>query len=170
MNKRFLVIIVTFLLLIVSIFPASARTSRTAFTGECAFLDEPEQPLDYRDWTSDGNLWHQRNGSQVMYCEFSNPLLPNFAWLNVNWDVRFLETFPYLVGHDYGRLTLEDESGVVFWDGIYNGFFYEDGNSTRIVILHGVGVNEGLKIQATASTDFTFSAVQFPGVIIDPGQ
>lgn len=170
MNKRFLVIFFTFLLLIVSVFPVSAETTRTAFSGECTFLEEPEQPSDYREWSTDGNLWHQRNGSQVMVCNFDDPRLPNYVWIDVNWDVRFLDAFPYIIGHDYGKVTIKDVYDEVLWEGIYNGFFYEDGNSERIIILHGVGMNEGLKIHALAITDYTFSVVQFPGVIIDPGK
>jgi hypothetical protein len=171
MNKRYFVITITVLMLFVSVFSVSAKTSQTAFLGTCAFLDEPEQPDNYREWYTDGNLWHQRNGSQVMYCEFSDDRLPNYVWLDVNWDVRFLESFPFLVGHDYGGLKLKDGyDGEVLWEGNYNGFFNEDGYSERLVILKGVGVNSGLKIKATANTDFTFSIVQFPGVLIDPGK
>jgi hypothetical protein len=106
-----------------------------------------------------------------MYCDFDEPSLPNYVWIDVNWDVRLLDEPPWIIGHDYGRITLKDDyDGEVLWEGIYNGFFYEDGSSSRLTILHGVGDYEGLKVQATVSVN-TLDEIWVPlfvGEIINP--
>ncbi len=106
-----------------------------------------------------------------MDCIFSDPRLPQYVWLNVNWDVKFYFDSPvWIIGHDYGETTFKDASGNVFWDGMYNGFFDEEGNYQNMTILKGVGVNKGLQIQATATTDIFTWIVHMKGDIIDPGE
>lgn len=170
MNKRFAVIFLTLILLMVSVFPVSAKTTRTVFTGTCYFMEEPPSP-DVRDKYTDGNGYHIRNEVQLMDCIFSDPRLPQYVWLNVNWDVKFYFDSPvWIIGHDYGETTFKDASGNVFWDGMYNGFFDEEGNYQNMTILKGVGVNKGLQIQATATTDIFTWIVHMKGDIIDPGE
>jgi hypothetical protein len=142
-------------LLLVSGLPASAKTTNTPFTGSCSLLPEPPSP-DVKLWWTGQNELHVRNEIQAMDCHFSDLRLNGVYMAVINWDVKaYSAPFFYILGHDYGPMSLADENGNLLWEGIRNTFYTGPWAFSGQVVWQGRGAYTGLKVMADVSGDFT---------------
>jgi hypothetical protein len=74
--------------------------------------------------------------------------------INVNVDANS-------VGPMWGTGRLEDDDGLGFWEGTWNGYQYDDGTSVTRAVMHGGGAFEGL--QAMWTVECPQNVVLFPG-------
>jgi hypothetical protein len=148
-------ILLAIVLLLVSGLPASAKTTSTPFTGSCSFLAEPPSP-DVKMWQTGQNELHLRNEIQAMNCQFSDPRLDGVYLAVINWDVKeYSDPFYYILGHDYGQMSLAEENGDLLWEGIRNTFYTGPWAFSGQVVWHGRGAYAGLKVMADIWGDFT---------------
>jgi hypothetical protein len=153
-QRFFGVMLLMIAMLLVTVLPASAATSRTPFTGRCGFLEEPPSP-DVRLWYPDQNVIQMRNELQSLSCDFSDDRLDGIYTFEINWDAKYYtDPFWYIIGHDYGKVTMFDQNGNLLWEGnrntFYTGIWVFDGQ----VVLHGRGIYAGLMVKADIFGDF----------------
>lgn len=147
------VLLFLFVLLLTTLPPTVSATS-THFKGLCEYLEDLSSP-DLVEWWTDPNEHHIRNQVQAFRCDFSDDRLDGVYQIVVNWDVSaYYDPFYYVIGRDYGQMTLIDEDGSLLWEG-FREYSYSPPRAFRGKMdLQGRGDYAGLTAIADVWGDF----------------
>ena len=165
MSKRS---VVTLVLLVVGICVALAPAQageKAEKTDVVGFLEYVDQLVFGNVWTS-GHILHVRDQLYQWEQTASDERLEGdiFNEYNANLDI----STPFLNGRVWGKILIEQD-GVRVWEGTWNGKFV-NGFQQGGMIIHGVGVFEGLKAKVTYQERSDGSVTfDFDAVILDPG-
>jgi hypothetical protein len=145
--------------LLVSALPPTASATSTPFNGSCEFFEELPSP-DLAEWWTNQNELHIRDEIQTFMCDFSDDRLDGVYRMVINWDVRaYYDPFFYVIGRDYGLMTLADENGDLLWEGLREYDYTPPRTFMGKVVLHGRGPYAGLTAKMDVWGDFWISPI-----------
>jgi hypothetical protein len=178
LNRRVILTgLLTAVLLVVLVFPASAEAEKKPINGTCILIAFPpyfgelEPSPNFRDWSKPDGMEHWRNQVIFFTCDFNDNRLDGYFLSYDNWNVNPNEhsNFEARQFDSVGFLSDALGNDLGLWDSTGVGYTDAEGNWGVNSVFKGRGLYQGLLAKVTWSSS-EFPVYQLEGELLDPGK